>query len=414
MADIDSVSLLKETLTLILAGGQGERLYPLTRDRAKPAVPFGGIYRFIDFTLSNCLNSNLRRIYLLTQYKSSSLDLHLRLGWSILSEELGEFIHTIPPQQRLADHWYRGTADAIFQNIYTLQQERPERVLILSGDHIYKMDYSRLLQAHVDTDASLTVACVEVPIEQASQLGVMSIDANSRIIGFEEKPEAPQPLPDDPTRALASMGVYVFNTNELVRTVVEDARRNTAHDFGKNIIPSLVRGGKVFAYNFKHGNCNPPSVYWRDIGLIDTYWSANMDLVDNSPAFDLFDTSWPIRTYQEPYPPVRIVQSMGEAGESDMANVILSGGCRISNAKLDKCVFSHGVQVESGAQLSESILMEGVRVGQGAKIRKAIVDKDVIIPPNCKIGYDPEHDRQRFAVTPEEIVIVPKGLPIEA
>ena len=412
MHESDTISLLRNTLTLILAGGQGERLHPLTRDRAKPAVPFGGIYRIVDFTLSNCLNSGLRRIYALTQYKSSSLDLHLRLGWSILSNELGEYIYTIPPQQRLADLWYRGTADAIFQNIYTLEQERPDRVLILSGDHVYKMDYSGMLASHLETGADLTVACVEVPLGRAGQLGVMEIDAESRIVGFQEKPENPRSVPDDPHHALVSMGVYVFNTDSLVQTVSEDARRESAHDFGRNIIPDLVRSGRVYAYNFKHGNRNS-TVYWRDIGLLDTYWEANMDLVSDRPEFGLNDTDWPIRTYQEPYPPTRIRLTGGIPGDTVAANAIISGGCVVTDAQLDQCVLSYGARVESGAQVSESILMEGVVVGSGATVRRAIIDKDVFIPPGCHIGLDHERDQRLFTVTPSGVVVVPKGLPVE-
>ena len=412
MARVNELSLLRNTLTMVLAGGQGERLYPLTRDRAKPAVPFGGIYRIIDFTLSNCLNSNLRRIYVLTQYKSSSLDLHLRLGWSILNDELGEYIYTIPPQQRMADRWYRGTADAIFQNVYTLEQERPERVLILSGDHIYKMDYGRMLRFHAEAGADLTVACVEVPLSKASQLGVMEVDGDNRIVGFEEKPAHPKPVPGGADCALASMGVYVFNTETLVRMLSADAKRDTAHDFGKNIIPELVKGGKVFAHNFREGNCNP-TVYWRDIGLLDTYWEANMDLVSLQPEFDLYDPAWPIRTHQEPYPPARVLTGRTPEGESTAANALVSGGCVVTDARVAHCVLSYGVQIEPGAEVSDSILMEGVVVGEGARLHRAIVDKDVAIPPGCRIGVDPGADASRFAVTPGGIVVVPKGMPVE-
>ena len=404
----DDLTLLKNTLTMVLAGGQGERLYPLTRDRAKPAVPFGGIYRIIDFTLSNCLNANLRRIYVLTQYKSSSLDLHLRLGWSILNNELGEYIYTIPPQQRMADRWYRGTADAIFQNVYTLEQERPDRVLILSGDHVYKMDYSGMLHFHCASGADLTVACVEVPLQHAAQLGVMEVDSSSRIVGFEEKPDSPRPMPGNPESALASMGVYVFNTGVLVRTVVDDAKRETAHDFGKNIIPGLVDGGRVFAYNLKNGNRNP-TVYWRDIGLLDTYWEANLDLVSPSPQFRLHDRAWPIRTYQRPYPPARVHFTDGAGA----ANTLICGGCVVDDARVDESILSCGVRVQPGARVTESILMEGVVVDGGAQVHRAIVDKGVTIPAGCRIGSDLEEDRRRFTVTDGGIVVVPKGIPLE-
>ena len=412
MSNFDDISLLRNTLTMILAGGQGERLYPLTRDRAKPAVPFGGIYRIIDFTLSNCLNSSLRRIYVLTQYKSSSLERHLRLGWSLLNDELGEFIYTIPPQFRMADQWYQGTADAIFQNIYTLEEERPDRVLILSGDHIYKMDYRPMLEFHCEADADLTVACIEVPLEQATQLGVMEIDDRSRIVGFEEKPSHPHALPGDPARALASMGIYIFNSKTLVRTLVEDAKRDTAHDFGKNIIPALVKKGEVFAYNFKHGNRNP-KVYWRDIGRLDAYWEANMDLVSNTPEFDLYDRDWTIRTYHEPYPPARILLAGKAQAGATAATSIVSGGCLITDSRVEQCILSCDVRVEEGAEVTESILQENVAVGKGARLKRTIVDKHVVIPAGCQIGFDPEEDRRRFTVTPQGLVVVPKGMLIE-
>ena len=263
---------MKDTLVMVLAGGQGERLYPLTKERAKPAVPFGGIYKVIDFTLSNCINSDLRRIYLLTQYNSTSLDHHVRLGWNILNIELGEYIFTMPPQQRAASSWYRGTADAIFQNVYLLQRERPARVLILASDHVYKMDYSRMLRFHDEVGAEVTVGCVEVPIERAAGLGIAGIDGQQRILEFVEKPSIPQPLPDDPGRSLASMGIYVFDTEVLVRSVADDAKRDSTHDFGRDIIPALVAGNRAYAYNLRDANRNAASVYWRDIGHIDGYW----------------------------------------------------------------------------------------------------------------------------------------------
>ena len=407
----DAIALLKTTLTMLLAGGQGERLYPLTRDRAKPAVPFGAIYRIIDFTLSNCVNSNLRRIYVLTQYKSSSLDRHLRLGWNIFNPELGEFLYTIPPQQQLSETWYRGTADAIYQNIYTLEQERPPRVLILSGDHVYKMDYSRLLHFHEEKEADLTVACVEMSREQARQLGVMEIDAEARIVGFEEKPQDPKPVPGAPDRSLVSMGVYVFRTETLVRSVVEDAKQNTAHDFGKNIIPDLVKRGRVFAFKF-HDENRKEVQYWRDIGVIDTYWEANMDLVGADPLFNLYDSAWPIRTYQEQYPPAKTVSS-GEAAGGRLLNSLVAGGCVIAGGRVERSVLSYGVRVHDRAGVEDAILMEGVDVGRGAQVRRAIIDKDVIIPPGCRIGHDPEHDRRRFTITEGNIVVVPKGLPVD-
>jgi len=395
---------------MILAGGQGERLYPLTRDRAKPAVPFGGIYRIVDFTLSNCLNSGLRRIYVLTQYKSISLDRHIRRGWTLFSDELGEFIYTVPPQQRIVEHWYRGTADAIYQNIYTLEQERPLRVLILAGDHVYKMDYGDMLAFHEENDAALTVAAVEVEIERASQLGVMEVDKTSRIVGFEEKPAHPRPTPEDPGRALASMGIYVFNTEVLVRAVVDDAKRDSAHDFGKNIVPGLVPSGRAFAYRFR-GRKESGAGYWRDIGMIDGYWEANMDLVGTSPQFDLYDRDWPIRTYQEQYPPARVLSTAG-GPTGVVVDSILSGGALVLGGTVTRSVLSPGVTVHSSAHIEDSILMEGVEVLRGATVRRAIVDKETVLPEGSTIGYDRIQDARRFTVTPGGVTVVPKGVPI--
>ena len=407
MPNADAVALLKNTLTMILAGGQGERLYPLTRNQAKPAVPFGGLYRIIDFTLSNCLNSGLRRIFVLTQYMSNSLDRHLQQGWSIFNPDLGEFIFAIPPQFRLAGSWYRGTSDAIFQNIDILERERPDRVLILGGDHVYKMDYSRMLRFHVESDADLTVACIEVPVQMATQLGVMEIDAQNHILGFEEKPPTPRPIPDNPNMALASMGIYVFNTRSLVRHLSEDAKRNTAHDFGKNIIPTMVESGRVFAYNFKHGNCNR-SVYWRDIGLLDAYWEASMDLVADQPEFDLYDPAWPVHTHSKPYPPARL-----NIGSQTPSRLILGQGSVVENAQVERAVLSPNVRINPNAQVCDSILMEGVVVGKNARLHKVIADEGVISPPDCTIGFNLEEDRKRFTVTEGGVVAIPKGLPIE-
>ena len=398
---------LQNTLTMILAGGQGSRLYPLTRNQAKPAVPFGGLYRIIDFTLSNCLNSNLRRIYVLTQYMSTSLDRHLQRGWSIFNPELDEFIFEVPPQFRLAGNWYRGTADAIFQNIDILERERPDRVLILGGDHVYKMDYSKMLAFHNNANADLTVACIEVPIKNATELGVMAIDDESRIVGFEEKPDHPKPTPHNPNLALASMGIYIFSTEVLVRQLSEDAKRDTAHDFGQNIIPSMVDSGRVFAYNFKHGNRNS-TVYWRDIGLLDAYWEANMDLVSETPEFDLHDPNWPIRTHTLPYPPSRL-----HIQPKNSSLLVVAQGCVIANARVERSVISAGVHIDSGAQITDSVLMEGVKVGANAQLHRVIADEGVVIPDGAQIGINREDDRQRFTVTDGGVVAISKGLPIE-
>lgn len=396
---------LSSTLTFLLAGGQGERLYPLTRERAKPAVPFGGTYRIVDFTLSNCINSGLRQVFVLTQYRSSSLDHHIQSGWSILSQELGEFIFTLPPQHRLADNWYRGTADAIMQNTFLMEEHRPERVLIVSGDHIYKMDYGKMIEAHCAKGAGLTIACIEVPIAEATSLGVIEADADSKIIGFEEKPANPRPSPTDPDSALASMGVYVFDTDVLVRAISEDAKRDTAHDFGKNIIPDLVSTGRVYAHNFADSN-RSREVYWRDIGQLDAYWQCHMDLLDADPPLDLHDGGWPIRGYHAPTPPATFVSGDGKGSADDC---ITGGGCRFEACALTRSVFSHSVTVEPGATVEGTIVMERTTIGAGARIRNAIIDKDVVIPPGASIGYDHEADKAQFKITDNGIVVIPKG-----
>ena len=410
--DVSSrLSLLRNTLTIVLAGGQGERLYPLTKDRAKPAVPFGGIYRIIDFTLSNCVNSGIRKILVLTQYKSNSLERHLAQGWNIFHSELNEFIHTAPPQFRSSRDWYVGTADAIYQNIYHLQDERPERVLLLSGDHVYKMDYGKMIAFHEEKGADLTISAVEIEREKASALGVIEVEDDNRVIGFQEKPEKPRTLPNDPAKSFVSMGIYVFRTEELVRAVIEDAKTDSAHDFGKNIIPRMIRPNRVFAYRFKDENKKEVQ-YWRDIGLIDTYWEANIDLTHVSPIFNLYDRSWPIRTYQKQYPPAKSVfaqegERMGVAVDS-----MVSSGSIISGARVERSILSPGVHIHSYASVSESILMDGVEVGRHAKIRRAIIDKGVHVPEHFRIGYDLEQDRRRFTVSPGGIVVIPKGMPL--
>jgi glucose-1-phosphate adenylyltransferase len=393
--------------TIILAGGQGERLYPLTKDRAKPAVPFGGIYRIIDFTLSNCLNSGLRKIVVLTQYKSFSLDKHLRLGWNIFNNELNEYIEQIPPQQRISDQWYQGTADAVYQNIYTLETEQPEMVLILSGDHIYKMDYSNMILFHKENEADITVACMEVPINEGKRFGVIKINEENRIVGFHEKPSEPIPSPNNPEAALVSMGIYLFNTTTLVKAVIDDAKQNTNHDFGKNIIPGMIQLKRVYAYPFGDENN-----YWRDIGTLDAYWEANMDLVQASSEFNLYDKDWPIRTHKKQYPPAKTVFNKNlPDGRTDMIlNSIVSGGCIIIGAKVEGCVLSPDVRVDSNSEIYDSIIMESVRIGKNVKIRKAIIDKYVNIPDNMKIGYNPEEDTKHFTVTSSGIAVVRKGM----
>ena len=397
-----------KVLAIILAGGRGERLYPLTRDRAKPAVPFGGIYRIIDFTLSNCVNSGIRHIYALTQYKSISLHRHIQLGWSTLSAPLGEFIEVIPAQQRIDEQWYQGTADAIYQNIYTLQEERPDLILILSGDHIYKMDYRKMIAFHLEKKADLTVATVRMDRTLSREFGVIEIDGDWRIVGFQEKPEEPRTIPADPQGILASMGVYVFNIEILVRRLIEDARSDSSHDFGKDIIPSMIQKDRVFAFDFKEGDQGGTG-YWRDVGTIDAYFEADMDLVSLMPQLNLYDPQWPILTYQPPYPPAKTVHAE-EGRTGTVINSIISNGCIISGGSVKRSIFSPRVRVHSYVDIEDAILLDGVDVGRHAKIRRAIIDKEVQIPEGMKIGYNLEEDAKRFTVNHSGIVVVPKWI----
>ncbi|WKU18024.1 glucose-1-phosphate adenylyltransferase [Fervidibacter sacchari] len=398
---------MEQTLAMILAGGVGERLYPLTKVKAKPAVPFGGIYRIIDFTLSNCLHSGIRRIFVLTQHKSLPLDRHLWLGWSSLFRtELGEFLATVPPQQRLVREWYRGTADAVFQNIDLLSHERPKFVLILAGDHVYRMDYRAMLQFHLSKNAEVTIACTTVPIEDASRFGVMEVDENDRIIGFEEKPQKPKPLPNDPSHALISMGIYLFNTETLVRAVIQDAKRTDSdHDFGKNVIPSLVQqGAQVFAFNIRK-ELPPLFHYWQDIGTLDSYYEAHMELISPTPLFPLHDDEWTIRTYLPPLPPAVLKDN------AVTRCCLVSPGCVIEEgAIVEHSILSPGVYVGKGTVVRHSILLHRVRVNEGCRLEKVIVDEDVIIPQGEEIGVDLERDRRRFTVTERGVVIIPVGV----
>lgn len=397
----------EKILTIVLAGGKGERLYPLTRDRAKPAVPFGGVYRIIDFTLSNAINSGLRKIYVLIQYKSYSLQRHIREGWNIFSRELGEFIDVIPAQMRIGTDWYLGTADSVFQNIYFLNQEKPEHVLILSGDHVYKMDYSRLLDFHEEKNADLTISVFEVPINEAKRFGVIEIDENQQITNFVEKPENPVPVPYKKDVCLISMGIYVFKTEVLVRRIIEDAKKpDSTHDFGKDVIPSMIGRDRVFAFPFIDEN-RKETKYWRDIGTIEAYYEANMDLVSVEPILNLYDVQWPIRTFLEQMPPAKTVFSQPE--RSGIAfDSIISGGCIISGGKVYRSVLSPWVRINSYAEVSESILLDRVNVGRYCKIKRAIIDKNVVVPQGTPIGYDLNEDRKRFVVSETGIVVVPK------
>ncbi len=393
----------RDTLVVVLGGGQGERLYPLTRDRAKPAVPFGGIYRIIDFTLSNCLNSDLRRICILTQYRSMSLERHLRVSWGFLREDLGESLYTVPPQQRAGQRWYSGTADAIYQNIYTLQIERPQRVLILGGDHIYKMDYGSMIDFHAARKAEITVACVPVPIEEGKRFGVMQVDEHNRVTGFEEKPAHPKPMPNDPSRCLASMGIYVFNTRTLVHAVSEDAKANTDHDFGKNIIPSNISKLPVYAFPFAAADGRKD--YWRDIGTLDAYWQSSMDLLGATPAFDLSDAAWPIRAEHGQRPPARVLA--GAAVEDS----ILSAGVVVDRARVIRSIIGPGVTIGPDACVQDSVIFDDVHIGASVRINRAIIDKRNVIPAGISIGHEPERDAKRFDVTPGHVCVVPKDMP---
>lgn len=408
--------MMRNVLTFIMAGGKGERLWPLTRDRTKPAVPFGGIYRIIDFTLSNCVNSGLRRIYVLTQYKSASLQRHIRLGWNILSSELGEYIELLPAQQRVSDKWYSGTADAIYQNLYTLEIDKPDEVLILAGDHIYKMNYSTLIDFHRQINADLTVGVVEVDKERCAHLGVVEVDDIGRVKGFEEKPVKPKTIPSHPDKAYASMGIYVFKHQVIEEGLQEDAaKNNSTHDFGKDIIPQMLqKGRKIMAFNFVDEN-KKEAKYWRDIGTIDAYYEANMDLIQVEPVFNLYDKTWPIRTYQEQFPPAKTVFSGEEiTGRVGLVlDSVVSGGCIVSGGRVQRSILSPNVRTNSYSEVYDSILMEGVDVGRYAKIKRAIVDKDVNIVQGAVIGCDLQEDRKRFYVSESGIVVVPKGTEIK-
>jgi len=396
--------LLSNTLVMVLAGGQGERLYPLTKERAKPAVPFAGAYRIIDFTLSNCLNSGLRRVYVLTQYKSDSLIRHTRLAWNIFNPELGEYIDIRPPQQRLVSEWYLGTAHAIYQNIYTLELERPRRVLVLSGDHVYRMDYAKMLVAHQGMDADLTIACMERPLtEAANRLGVVTAGPDMRVTELQEKPANPRPLPQKKGLCLCSMGVYVFNTEKLVRRVIEDAKRDTEHDFGKNVVPAMIEAGdRVFAYPF-------PGTYWRDIGTLDAYWDAHMDLVNPSAAFDIHRRDWPIRGAAVRAAPAKITS--GWTSDACVRNSLLSNGAVICDAQVCDSVIGPDVRIGPGSRVEKSIILNGTVIGRNANIRRAIIDKRNRIPDNACIGVDLEWDRRHFCVSPRGLVAVAKAVP---
>ncbi len=404
---------MHRALALILAGGKGTRLEPLTRDRAKPAVPFGGAYRIIDFALSNCINSGLRKILVMTQFKSASLDRHMNLGWRFLCRELDEYVDILPPQQRIDENWYQGTADAVYQNIYSIEQARSDYILILSGDHIYKMDYADLLQDHIGSGAVLTIGCIPCSLEEGREFGVMQVDATQRIIDFQEKPPQPMPMPDDPSRCLASMGIYVFNTNFLFDQLCRDATDGrSSHDFGKNIIPSIISSQLVRAYPFRDKNTGR-SLYWRDVGTLDAFYEANMDLVAVEPELNLYDQSWPLRTYVPQVPPPKFVfaQTAGTNPRTGHAlDSLVCSGSIISGGTVRRSVLGCNVRVNSWATVEESILFDGVEIGRNCKIRRAIIDKRVRLPEGTQVGFDLGADRAAgYTVTESGIVVIGKA-----
>jgi len=397
---------LDDILVILLAGGAGERLSPLTKERAKPAVYFGGPYRIIDFTLSNCINSGLRRIFIATQYKSLSLNRHIRMGWSIVSEELGEFIEILPPQKRVGEHWYLGTADAVYQNLYSIVSEAPQHIIVLSGDHVYKMDYSKMLRFHVDRRADATLAAIEVPLTAGRRFGNVDVNEEDRVVGFREKPVHTTPFPGSRDMALASMGVYIFRGDVLVRALEEDAtRQDSEHDFGKNIIPSIIRTAPVYCYRFYDEN-KKAAKYWRDIGTLDAYYEASMDLCQVNPEFNLYDPEWPLRTYQPQAPPAKFVFAEQGRRCGQALDSVISSGCIISGSSVRGSILCPNVRVHSFCEIEQSILMPGVRVGRHARIRRAIIDRDVLIPRGALIGFDLAEDRRRHMVTDGGVVVV--------
>lgn len=398
--------ILDDVLVILLAGGVGERLFPLTRERAKPAVYFGGPYRIIDFTLSNCINSGLRRIFIATQYKSLSLNRHIRMGWNVVSEELGEFIEILAPQKRVGDNWYLGTADAVYQNLYSIVRESPTHVIVLSGDHVYKMDYAKMLRFHIEKDADVTLASIEIPVQDGRRFGIVSVDEAERVIGFDEKPVEPQPVPGGVDVALASMGIYIFKSDVLVEALEADAARaSSQHDFGRNIIPALIHERPIYSYRFYDEN-KKTSKYWRDIGTLDAYFDASMDLCQVNPEFNLYDPEWPLRTYQPQAPPAKFVFAEESRRCGQAIDSIISGGCIISGSRVSGSILCPNVRVHSFCDIDRAILMPGVRVGRHARIRRAIVDRDVLIPRGALIGFDIEEDRRRHTVTEGGVVVV--------
>ena len=402
--------ITKNTYAMVLAGGRGSRLYQLTDWRAKPAVPFGGKFRIIDFVLSNCVNSGIRRIGVATQYKSHSLIQHIQRGWSFLSGQFGESISLLPAQQRVSEeHWYQGTADAVYQNLDILREADPDFVLILAGDHVYKMDYGKLLALHIENKADMTVACLEVPVAEAAAFGVMSVDEHSRVVEFHEKPANPASIPGKPDKSLASMGIYVFNTRFLFEQLIRDADDpHSSHDFGKDLIPYMVHKYRVFAQNFEQscvGMKDGKDAYWRDVGTIDSYWEANMELTKVVPDLNMYDQEWPIWTYQEQLPPAKFV--FDDDDRRGMAiDSLVSGGCIISGSTVRRSLLFSNVRVNSYCNIEDSVLLPGVNVGSHVTLKRVIVDKSCKIPDGLEVGVDPEEDRKRFHVSPNGVTLI--------
>ncbi|MBI4878042.1 MAG: glucose-1-phosphate adenylyltransferase [Planctomycetes bacterium] len=403
--------ITEDILVFLLAGGQGERLYPLTRDRAKPAVPFAGNYRIIDFTLTNCVHSGLRRVYVLTQYRSLSLERHVRSGYSFLSMELDEFIDTVPPQFRMSSTWYLGTADAVYQNIYLLERDRPKRTLILSGDHVYRFDYRDMLRSHLDREASMTIGVIEVPLGEARRMGVLQVDRDYRVVGFEEKPAAPKPIPGRDGVALASMGIYLFDTTTLVREVAQDAKTESSHDFGKDVVPHMVATGmKVFAFPFRDRSGAQPG-YWRDVGTIDAYYEAHRDVLGENPRFDLRDPKWPLYSVRQRLPAAELRTAGGRRPE--VYDSLIANGTVVAGATVADSVLGPDVFLGPGATVEQSLLLGRVRIGAGARLRRVIIDRHVTVPEGREIGCDPEADEKEFVRSPGGITVVPRRARLE-
>lgn len=403
------IQITRNTMAVILAGGRGCRLNRLTDWRAKPAVPFGGKFRIIDFSLSNCVNSGIRRICVATQYKAQSLIQHLQSGWSFLDGRINEFVHVLPAQQQVGENWYRGTADAVYQNLDILRRNRPSYVLVLSGDHIYKMDYGRMLVEHVQSGADMTIACMDVPLEQASSFGIVALDHRRRVTSFVEKPQQATPLPEQPDRALASMGIYVFNADFLFERLIHDADDpDSTHDFGTNVIPHCVKNYRVFAHDFAEscvGIASQGTPYWRDVGTVDSYWEANIDLTKVTPDLNIYDRDWPIYTYQDQLPPAKFVfdddDRRGMAADS-----LVAGGCIISGATVRRSLLFSSVHVHTATQVEDSVLLPEADIGRGACLRRVVVDKFCRIPAGLRIGFDRLEDRKRFFVTESGVTLV--------